>query len=128
MQTTPTELAAHREARRNMNAADRWSSVAAGAALTLYGIGQGIARRRGLGLLFTIGGLLLVRRGATGYCDTYRAFGLDFRHRRRWGRDGDTRRALGHSAGVKVHGAVTVNRSAASSTSSGTDSKTCRGS
>lgn len=108
MHTPSTDRAARGEARRNMTAADRWGSLAAGAGLALFGLG----RRRGAGLLLAGLGALLIRRGYTGHCDTYQAAGLDFRHRHRR-RSGDTRRALGGRAGIKVHEAITVNRTPA---------------
>jgi uncharacterized membrane protein len=95
-----------RHSRRNMSRAEQWGSVAAGAALTLYGLGI----RKGGGLLLAAAGAMLVRRGATGHCDVYQALGVD---KRRGQADADTRQVLGGAAGVKVHQAVTVNRPAA---------------
>ena len=50
-------------------------------------------------------GALLVRRGASGHCDTYELFGINTA-----GTGQDTRRALGGSAGVIVDESVTINQ------------------
>lgn len=112
MHTTIAEGADARDARRNMAKAEQLGSIVAGTALTLFGVGQALGRRTGLGLLFTVGGALLVRRGYSGHCDVYQAAGVDYRHGRRWRRNGDTRRALAGDAGVRVQEAITVNRPA----------------
>jgi uncharacterized membrane protein len=58
--------------RLNMSEVDRWGSMAAGAALALYGLRRW---RRG-GWLFAAGGLYLFRRGKTGHCVTYHLLGI----------------------------------------------------
>jgi uncharacterized membrane protein len=47
----------------------------------------------------------LVRRGASGHCDTYELFGINTA-----GTGQDTRRALGGSAGVLVDESITINQ------------------
>jgi len=87
---------------RNISDAERWLSVVAGVALTAYGL----TKRRGSArwMLAAFGGLL-VRRGASGHCDTYELFGVNTA-----GTGQDTRRALGGSAGVLVDESVTINQ------------------
>jgi uncharacterized membrane protein len=58
-----------------MSEAERWGSVAAGAALTVYGF----TRFRRRGWILSIFGILLVRRGATGHCVTYDMLGINTR-------------------------------------------------
>lgn len=55
-----------------MSEADRWGSQLAGAAMTLYGLRHW---RRG-GWILACFGLLLLRRGYTGYCHTYDLLGV----------------------------------------------------
>lgn len=50
-----------------MSDAERWGSIAAGAALTLYGL----SRRRRHGWILATCGVLLFRRGAAGHGHTY---------------------------------------------------------
>jgi len=89
-------------ARRNISDTERWLSVAAGVGLATYGL----MRRRGAArwMLAAFGGLL-VRRGASGHCDTYELFGINTA-----GTGQDTRRALGGNAGVIVDESVTINQ------------------
>ena len=79
--------------RRNMSELERWGSVAAGTALTLYGL----SRRRTGGVVLAIFGGLLIRRGATGHCDIYEALDLNTAST-----SSDTRRALSGKAGSHV--------------------------
>ena len=87
---------------RNISDVERWLSIAAGVGLATYGL----TRRRGAGawMLAAFGGLL-VRRGASGHCDTYELLGINTA-----GTGQDTRRALGGSAGVIVDESVTINQ------------------
>ena len=55
-----------------MSEADRWGSQLAGAAMTIYGLRHW---RRG-GWILAGFGLLLFRRGYTGYCRTYDLLGV----------------------------------------------------
>jgi hypothetical protein len=57
---------------RNISGAERWGSMVAGAALTLYGLSR---FRRG-GWILSAFGVLLLRRGATGHCHTYDLLGV----------------------------------------------------
>ena len=87
---------------RNISEAERWLSIAAGMGLAVYGL----TRRRGAaGWMLAAFGGLLVRRGASGHCDTYELFGINTA-----GTGQDTRRALGGSAGVIVDESVTINQ------------------
>jgi len=87
---------------RNISDAERWISIAAGIGLATYGL----TRRRGAAaLMLAAFGGLLVRRGASGHCDTYELFGINTA-----GTGQDTRRALGGSAGVIVDERVTINQ------------------
>jgi uncharacterized membrane protein len=88
--------------RRNINNVERWVSLAAGFGMTAYGL----AKRRGSrGWMLAGLGLLLVRRGASGHCDTYELFGINTA-----GTGQDTRRALAGSAGVLVDESITINQ------------------
>jgi uncharacterized membrane protein len=60
------------KARRNISDGERWGSIFGGAALTIYGLSR---FRRGGWILATFG-VLLLRRGATGHCDTYDLLGV----------------------------------------------------
>ena len=86
---------------RNISEIERWGSVAAGTALVLCGL----AKRRSSGWILAGFGGLLIQRGARGYCHTYELLGLNTA-----GTRGDTRRALGGSAGILVDERVTINR------------------
>ena len=86
----------------NMGDIDRWLSVGAGAAMTLYGL----ARRRG-GWVLAGFGLLLIRRGVSGHCHSYSLLGLSTARSA-----GDTRQALGGRAGTIVEESVVINRPA----------------
>lgn len=86
---------------RNINNAERWASMTAGAALAAYGLTR---RRGGSWMLAALGGALL-QRGYTGYCHVYNALGMSS-----VGDRTDTRRALAGRAGVHVDESVTINR------------------
>jgi uncharacterized membrane protein len=87
---------------RNISELERWLSIAAGIGLASYGL----AKRRGVAaLMLAGGGALLVRRGASGHCDTYQLFGINTA-----GTGQDTRQALGGSAGVNVDESITINQ------------------
>jgi len=92
---------AERASGRNMSDVERWTSLAAGAAMAAYGL----SKRRGTGwMLAALGGMLL-QRGYSGHCNVYQAMGVNTA-----GDRSDTRRALGGSAGVVVDESVTINR------------------
>ena len=86
---------------RNISETERWISMAAGAGMAVYGLSRG---RLGGWALAGLGALL-VRRGATGHCETYQMLGLNTA-----GTGEDTRQALGGHAGVNVEESVTINR------------------
>ena len=86
---------------RNISEIERWMSIAAGAALALYGM----SRRRGGGWMLAALGGMLVQRGASGHCHTYDLFGINTA-----GPRSDTRHALGGSRGVNVEERVIINR------------------
>jgi uncharacterized membrane protein len=86
---------------RNISDAERWISMAAGAGLAAYGL----TRRNTSGLVIAGLGALLVRRGASGHCETYQMLGLNTA-----GTGEDTRQALGGPAGVIVEESVVINR------------------
>jgi len=94
-----------REARarsdRNLSDVERWASLAAGAALTVYGL----SRLKSNGWIFAGVGGLLLRRGVTAHCDIYEAVGLNTA-----GTADDTRAALRGPRGVNVLESVTINR------------------
>lgn len=86
---------------RNISAAERWGSMAGGVALALYGV----SRRSAAGWLMAGAGALLLRRGASGHCDTYQMLGINTA-----GSGSDSRQALSGSGGVHVEESVTINR------------------
>jgi uncharacterized membrane protein len=85
----------------NVNDWERGVSIAAGALLAV----AGLKVRGGTRALMMTAGAGLAVRGLTGYCPINHAIG-----RRR--PSGDTRKALGGSAGVKLEESVTIRRSA----------------
>lgn len=87
---------------RNISDVEKWTSIAAGTGLALYGL----SRLKQSGWLFAGLGGLLLRRGVTGHCDVYEAFGLNTAVRSQ-----DTRTALGNSRGISVLEGVTLHRS-----------------
>ncbi|HMF60057.1 MAG TPA: SRPBCC family protein [Vicinamibacterales bacterium] len=95
-----------REARvrqgRNISDLERWTSVAAGAGLAVYGV----SRRSARGWLMAGLGALLVQRGVSGHCHTYDALGISTA-----GTGQDTRQALSGDRGVNVAQSVVINRS-----------------
>jgi len=103
MELTFPEDAREARARTNQNISDieRWTSLAAGAGLALYGL----SRLRSNGWLCALAGGLLLRRGATAHCDVYEALGVNTA-----GTADDTRAALRGSRGVNVLESVTINR------------------
>jgi uncharacterized membrane protein len=103
MELTFPEDAREARARTNQNISDieRWTSLAAGAGLALYGL----SRLRSNGWLYALAGGLLLRRGATAHCDVYEALGVNTA-----GTADDTRAALRGSRGVNVLESVTINR------------------
>jgi len=86
---------------RNISQAERWISMAAGAGMAAYGL----TRRRAGGWVMAGLGALLVRRGMSGHCETYKMLGLNTA-----GTGEDTRQALGGLAGVNVEESVVINR------------------
>jgi len=86
---------------RNIGEAERWGSMAGGAALALYGL----TRRKPAGYVLAALGGWLVQRGMSGHCKTYELLGVNTA-----GTSGDTRAALGGGAGVIVEESVTINR------------------
>lgn len=86
---------------RNISDAERWGSVAAGVGLALYGV----SLRSAGGLLMAGIGALLLRRGVSGHCDTYRVLGVST-----VGTGSDSRQALAGGRGVHVEESVIINQ------------------
>jgi uncharacterized membrane protein len=86
----------------NISDMERWVSMGTGIALAALGI----SRRRPSGYVLAALGAMVFRRGITAHCDVYQALGKNTA-----GGGGDTRAALGGSAGVLVEESVTINRS-----------------
>lgn len=82
----------------NISDAERWFSIGAGIAMTIYGL----TRRRGGWVLAGLGAWL-VQRGASGHCYTYQLLGVSTAGT-------DTRAALGGRRGVQVEETVVINR------------------
>jgi uncharacterized membrane protein len=96
-------LEAEVRSRRNISDMERWASIAAGAALAIYGL----SRRRKSGWILAFLGGWLVQRGASAHCYTYDLLGVSTAQS-----GNDTRRALGGRAGTIVEESVTINRPA----------------
>src|SRR5260221_14770411 len=94
-----------REARarsdRNLSEFERWASIAAGAALAVYGL----SRLKSNGWLYAGLGALILRRGVTAHCDLYETFGINTADTA-----GDTRAALRGARGVNGLERVVINR------------------
>lgn len=86
---------------QNINATERWVSMATGVGLAAYGI----SRRSTTGWALAGLGAALFQRGMTGHCHAYSLFGINTA-----GDGGDTRAALGGSAGIVVEERITINR------------------
>lgn len=71
--TLPTQRSKHRKKTANVGNAERLASVAAGAALAVFGV----TRKSGPGLLLAGAGAGLVARGISGYCGVYDKLGID---------------------------------------------------
>jgi uncharacterized membrane protein len=84
----------------NVGSLERWASVLAGGALTLYGI----SRRSLAGAALAIAGGSLIYRGAAGCCPLYGALGINTARRGR-GRAS----SVPAGAGVKIDQTVTIN-------------------
>lgn len=85
----------------NVGEAERYGSIASGAALVLAAIA-----RRGVGGLILGGlGAMFIQRGLTGHCALYERMGITSAPRQRHGVPG--------SVGVKVERSITINRPAA---------------
>jgi uncharacterized membrane protein len=87
---------------RNLSEFERWTSIAAGVGLTVYGL----TRLKRNGWMPAALGTLLLRRGVSAHCDVYDAFGLNTATD-----SADTRAALRGPRGVNVLESVTINRS-----------------
>jgi hypothetical protein len=62
----------------NVGSAERWASLAGGAALVV----NAVARPSWLNTLLAVGGVALLHRGVTGSCALYRTLGIDTAHGR----------------------------------------------
>jgi uncharacterized membrane protein len=101
----------------NVGEAERWASLAGGAALALYGL----RRRDWAGLALALAGAVLVDRARTGHCPVYGSLGLSSAGGvpRRLGRGSRERGDVTSAAAtvnarkaVKVERSVTINRPA----------------
>lgn len=88
-----------RQQARNVGDLERGISIIAGSILLWQGIRTG--RMPGLGL--ALGGLALMQRGATGYCYTYGATGINTA-----GKQGNV--SIPYESGIRVDKSVTINR------------------
>lgn len=101
MQYPEAPPAAPGAARPNISHVERWASLGAGIGLAAVGLSQ----RRPSGYALAALGALLFRRGITAHCDVYHALGMNTA-----AGGGDTRAALGGSAGVLVEESVLISR------------------
>jgi uncharacterized membrane protein len=84
----------------NVGDGERFISAAGGGALAIYGL-----KRGGIGgLLMAIAGGALIRRGATGHCNLYKALSVSTAKRK------GLRASVKHGAGIKVEKSVTIDK------------------
>jgi len=87
----------HHQTHQNVGETERWISLMAGGAMTIYGL----SRQSLGGLVLALAGGSFVYRGATGYCGAYQALGID------------TSQSRGPSDSVKAQHGVKVEESVA---------------
>ena len=94
------ECITHRRHTRNMSNPERWASMIAGGALTLWGL----KRRKKAGWAMAALGGGFIRCGATGYCFLYKALGV------RTAKGQGAQVSVPYELGIRVDKSITVNR------------------
>jgi uncharacterized membrane protein len=89
----------------NVHQVERIASVVAGGALAWCGVREGLKRHPVQGVALTLAGGALVRRGITGYCDIYRALGINNTNTGEPGANA----TIPYQQGVRVDRSITVN-------------------
>jgi uncharacterized membrane protein len=95
-----------RKLSHNLNQAERIASIIAGTAIGIYGLREGIKHHSIPGASLTLAGAALVRRGIIGYCDLYRAFGVDTTHSQP-----GASASIPYQKGIRVERSITINAS-----------------
>jgi uncharacterized membrane protein len=96
---------------QNINQAERIASIIAGGALGFYGLREGLKHHSLPGAGLALAGAALVRRGLTGYCDLYRAFGVNTTPHQT-AADAETSNAcISYQQGIRVDRSITINAS-----------------
>src|SRR5579862_1997070 len=90
---------------QNVHQVERLASILAGGSLALFGVRQGlkyhsIAASTGL----TLAGAALIKRGVTGYCDIYRALGVQTADDHP-----GANTSIGYQQGFRVDRSITIN-------------------
>lgn len=92
---------------QNVNQMERIASVIAGGALGFFGLREALANHRSVpGAGLTLAGAALIRRGLTGYCDLYRAFGVNTTERPTGGNA-----TIPYREGIRLDRSITINAS-----------------
>ncbi len=91
---------------RNVSQIERIASIVAGGALGFYGIRQCLKHRSIPGAGLTLAGAALIKRGATGYCDLYRALGINTA-----GQLPGANATIQYQEGIRVDRSITINAS-----------------
>lgn len=98
------ELTQHNSQIQNLGQAERVASILAGGALGYYGLREALAHHSIAGAGLALAGAALLKRGITGYCEFYRALGVD----RLSGRPG-ANASISYRHGIRIDRSVTIN-------------------
>src|SRR6266498_515285 len=96
------EVITHSKHAQNIVTPERWASIIAGSAVAIFGV----SRRSPVGVVLTIAGGELIRRGVTGRSYAYEALGVRTAPK---GQGAETT-SVPYELGVKVARSVTLNR------------------
>ena len=91
---------------QNIHQAERIGSIIAGSSLAIYGIRQALKYHSIPGAGLALAGAALIKRGASGYCDLYRALGVKTANHTT-----GTNTTIPYQQGIRVDRSVTINAS-----------------
>ena len=91
---------------QNVHQAERIGSIIAGSSLAIYGIRQALKYHSIPGAALALAGATLIKRGASGYCDLYRALGVKTANHAT-----GTNTTIPYQQGIRVDRSVTINAS-----------------
>ncbi len=89
---------------QNVNSLDRIASIVAGSALGFYGIRESLKHHSVPGVGLALAGAALVKRGVTGYCDLYRALGVNTIPQQP-----GANASISYQKGIRVERSITIN-------------------